>query len=109
MSALYIMRFLGGAGMGVGAIYIGRGTVVGVDMGDARYQGTYTEANGRLRGTIQMTLPSGGMLVIGQQVPPGFSTTLNIDWPINFTAGQQMVSVQGRQVNVTLEKVGDIP
>lgn len=109
MNALYIMRFLGGAGVGFGAIYIGHGKVVGVDAGNARYHGSYTEDGARLRGTITMTLPTGGTLVIGMQVPPGFSTTLNVDWPVNFTSGQQTVSVQGRQVSVTLEKVGDVP
>jgi hypothetical protein len=109
MSAFYIMRYQGGAGAGFGAVYIGRGTVVGADVGNGRYNGTYTEAGGRLRGNVTLTLPNGGILVTGQQVPPGYSIGMTFDWPTNITAGQQQISVQGRSVGVTFEKVGDIP
>jgi hypothetical protein len=109
MSALYIMRFLGGVGMGFGAVYVGRNTIVGVDSGNARYSGAYTENGGRMRGNVTMTLPQGGVLVTGQQVPPGTSIPMSFDWPSNFTSGQQQIAVQGRPVSVTFEKVGDVP
>lgn len=109
MSAFYIMRYQGGTGGGFGAIYIGRGIVVGADVGNGRYKGSYTEAAGRIRGNITLSLPSGGHLVTGQQVPPGTSIPITFDWPENFAAGAQQVSVQGRPVGVTFEKVGDVP
>jgi hypothetical protein len=109
MSSFYIMRYQGQTGAAFGAIYIGRGIIIGVDAGNGRYRGTYTEASGRLRGSLTLTLPSGGSLVTGQTVPPGTAIPINFDWPVHFTDGSQQVSVQGQQVHVTFEKIGDIP
>lgn len=110
MSALYTMRYLGGVGIGMGAIYVGKGTVVGVDVTGGRYKGNYTDSNGRLKGTVTATFPSGAQLVTGMSVPPGGAIQLALDWPVNFANGQaQQVSVSGRPVQVTLEKIGDIP
>lgn len=90
-------------------MYIGRGTVVGADVGNGRYHGSYAESGGRMRGTVTLTMPDGGVLVTGQQVPPRTSIPMTFDWPANFTAGAQPISVQGKAVNVTFEKVGDVP
>ena len=111
MSALYIMRYVGiGTGSsGFGAIYVGRNTIVGVDVGNGRYTGGYTEMNGRIRGQLTLTLPNGGTLVTGQQVAPGTSIPMAFDWPANFTSGPQSIAVQGRNVQATFEKVGDVP
>ena len=109
MSALYLMQYQGAAGVGGGAIYIGKGKVVGVDVGGSKYDGTYAEANGRIKGTATMTAGTGA-LVTGAQVQPGTKIPLSIDWPSNFANGQaQPISVMGQQVHVKLEKVGDIP
>ncbi|MHB1100527.1 MAG: hypothetical protein ACYC1L_00710 [Alphaproteobacteria bacterium] len=110
MSALYVMNYLGSTGVGIGAIYVGKGTIVGADAGGGRYSGTYVEANGRLKGTFYLSMPNGGQLVTGQQVPPGTKLPISADWPSNFANGQpQQVVVSGNPVQVTLEKVGDIP
>lgn len=109
MSAFYIMRYVGGVSSGFGAIYIGRHTIVGADVGNGRYSGGYTEAGGRLRGTVTLTMPSGGTLVGGQQVAAGTSIPMEFDWPENFTSGPQSILVQGKKVQVTFEKVGDVP
>lgn len=109
MSALYVMRYLGGTGNGAGAIYIGRGTIIGVDVGNARYHGSYTETAGRLRGGVTMTQETGGSLVTGLQVPAGTTIQISFDWPANFTTGPQALLVQGQPVNVSFEKIGDIP
>jgi hypothetical protein len=110
MSALYAMRYLGQTGVGAGAVYVGKGMIVGADVGNGRYHGTYTEAGGRLKATLTLTMASAGVLVTGQQVPAGTKIPMTADWPADFANGQaQSITVAGRQVQVTFEKIGDIP
>ena len=111
MSALYAMRYLGQTGStGAGAVYIGRGKIVGLDVGNGRYHGTYSEAGGRIKGSATLSMPSGGVLVTGHNVPAGTSIPLTVDWPANFANGQpQTIMVQGAPVQVAFEKIGDIP
>ena len=111
MSALYTMRYLGQSGVGMGAIYIGRGIIIGVDVANGRYSGTYREEGGRLKGTAKLFAPPGGaILVTGDQLPEGQVIPMQIDWPINFADGSpQTTMVQGTSVLVSFEKIGDIP
>lgn len=110
MSALYAMRYLGGAGVGLGAVYVGKGIIVGVDVGDGRYNGTYTEEGGRLQAKLTLSMPNGGLLVTGDQVTPGTEIPLTADWDSDFDSGQvQQIMVAGRPVEVTFEKIGDVP
>ncbi len=111
MSSLYIMRYLGQTGLGVGTMYVGKGMILGADTGNGRYSGTYTESNGRLQGTVTLSATGDGAeLVTGQRLPAGQSIPLQIDWPTNFADGNaQTVSVAGHPVQVTFEKLGDIP
>ena len=110
MSALYAMRYVGRADAGAGAIYIGRGTIVGVDVGGGRYRGTYAESSGRIKGTATLSLPNGGSLVTGKTAPPGTEIPLTIDWPLDFFSGKpQSIDVAGQPVQVSFEKIGDIP
>jgi hypothetical protein len=111
MSALYVMRYVGGTGnTGVGAIYIGKGTIVGVDVQNGRYHGTFTDHEGRVKATVTLSKAEGGPLVTGMQVAPGTTVPLTADWPADFANGQpQQIMVQGRPVQVTFEKIGDVP
>jgi hypothetical protein len=105
------MNYLGSTGVGFGAIYIGNGAFVGVDVANARYNGTYTEQGGRIQLTGQLTAPPGGAaLVTGAQLPAGQSIPLTADWPDDFANGNsQTISVAGNNVQVTFDKVGDCP
>lgn len=110
MSALYAMRYLGSTGVGAGSLYIGKGIVTGIDVGGGYYDGTYVEENGRLKGSAKLSAPRGAVLVTGQQLPAGASIALTVDWPKDFANGNaQTVSVNGMPVQVTFEKVRDIP
>lgn len=111
MSALYAMRYLGQSGIGLGAIYIGKGKIVGVDVANGRYSGSYKEEGGRVKATAQLSAPPGGaILVTGAQLPAGQSIPLTADWPANFADGNaQTIMVMGQPVQVTFEKIGDIP
>ena len=66
MSALYTMQYHGVAGFGGGVVYIGRGKILGMDMTQAHYEGSYTEQRGYIRGTV--TITAAGALVPGQPV-----------------------------------------
>lgn len=110
MSALYAMRYLGGTGVGMGAIFIGKGIILGVDVSNGRYNGTYTEEGDRLQASLTLSMPTGGVLVTGDQVPPGTEIPLTADWPKDFANGQaQQIIVSGNPVEVTFEKIGDVP
>ncbi|MCH9054141.1 MAG: hypothetical protein IIA72_24390 [Proteobacteria bacterium] len=111
MSALYAMRYLGQSDVGMGTLYIGRGVIVGVDVANGRYSGTYTEEGGRMKATATLSAPPGGAtLVTGDQLPAGQSVPLTADWPANFADGSaQEIMVMGRPVQVTFEKIGDVP
>lgn len=110
MSALYAMRYLGQTGVGAGAIYIGKGKIAGMDVGGGRYDGSYTEAGGRLKGNATLSAPSGATLVTGQQMAAGSKIPLSVDWPAAFADGAaQSITVAGRPVQVTFEKISDIP
>jgi hypothetical protein len=109
MSAFYAMNYVGQTGTGGGAVYVGNGKIVGIDVGNLRYNGTYTEAGGRMKGTVALTAPTGGTLVTGATLPAGSRLNLTLDWPTHFSDGKlQIVTIEGRQVHVTFEKVGDI-
>jgi hypothetical protein len=107
--ALYAMNFVGLTGTGVGAVYIGNGKIVGIDVGNLRYSGTYAEAGGRMRATVTLTAPTGGQLVTGTELPAGSQLKATADWPANFADGQpQQILIEGSPVHVTFEKIGDI-
>lgn len=110
MSALYTIRYLGATGLGFGILYIGRGTIVGADAGGGRYNGIYTESGGRMKMTTTLSMPDGGILVTGTQIPAGTDIPLSADWPTNFADGTaRSISVLGNEVQVTFEKIGDVP
>ena len=110
MSALYVMRFLGSSGVGSGVLYVGKGIVLGIDEGGARYSGTYTGKDGRFRGQATLSAPAGATLVTGQQANQAMVIPLSVDWPANFADGNaQSIGVDGKPVNVTFEKLGDTP
>lgn len=115
MSALYQMRYQGVAGVGHGAIYIGKGKVLGVDITGARYDGSYTGGGSLLNpgttltGAVTLTA-AGGTLVTGQPVPPGTQVQISFSLPPTFGNGQfQPVTVGGKPVQVAFDKIGDIP
>ena len=108
MSALYVMRYLGKSDTGAGALYIGKGIVLGVDTGGIRYRGIYTQSEGRLRAKVTMTATGDSTLVTGAILPAGQLLQITADWPEDFADGTaRQISIGGQQVSVMFEKVGD--
>jgi hypothetical protein len=110
MSALYIMRGLGQFGTGFGAMYIGRGVLLGLDFLNGRYSGTYTEEKGRLKVTASYAPPMPGLqLVPGKTLPFGRPIQMSADWPADFADGSpHLITFMQLSVRVTFEKIGDI-
>lgn len=107
--ALYAMTYAGKADVGGGAIFIGNGKVSGIDTGNIRYRGTYSEEGGRLKLNAMLSTPTGATLVTGDQLPPGTKLQLIADWPANFEDGEQLqITVGGKPVTVSFEKIDDI-
>lgn len=111
MSALYAIRYLGSAGTGFGAVYIGKGMFVGVDVSNGRYTGTYTESGGNMALSGTLTAPQGGAtLVTGDQLAAGTSLQLSAVWPATFADGSaQQIKIMNKPVQVAFEKIGDVP
>ena|ERR1700733_7556997 len=108
MSALYAMRYHA-ARTGHGAVYIGKGIVLGVDATGARYNGSYTIQGENLTGTVTL-IATGGALVTGQIVPKGTKVQIVLNLPPDLGNGEfQQVMVDGRPVRVAFDKIGDIP
>ena len=108
MSALYVMRYEGVAGVGHGAVFIGKGRILGVDIKGAKYEGTYSNKNGGLSGAATLT-SAGGELVTGQAAPAGSKVQIVFDLPANSTNGEFQLKIGGLPVRVLLAKVGDVP
>ncbi len=109
MSALYKMTYAGKSDIGAGVLYIGNSKIVGIDVGDMRYSGSYTEQSGVIDASVKLFAPTGGTLVTGQQLPAGTVLELRAKWPSNFANGQpQPITVAGQPVQVVLEKIDDI-
>jgi hypothetical protein len=110
MSALYKIRYLGSTGVGFGVLYIGRGKIIGIDVTNTRYTGSYVDEGGRMKGNLTLAPLVDAVLVTGKQVSPGTTIPITIDFPSNFADGRpQKVSVGGLPVAVTFEKIGDVP
>ena len=110
MSVLYALRYAGKTGIGVAAICIGGGTIVGFDGADGRYRGTYRVVNGRLQGEMTLTMAGVWPMVTGERSAAGQKLDITLDLPAEFGDGSpQQVSVGGHPVTITAQKVGEVP
>ncbi|MDQ0524208.1 hypothetical protein [Methylobacterium gregans] len=109
MGAFYRIDYAGTSGSGAGALALANGKVAGLDLGGGIYRGTYVEEAGHRRGIAVLSMPNGGLLVNGLQVPSGTEIPIEFAIPIDAPGGHTVtVSVAGRQVGVVLHKVGDL-
>jgi len=111
MSALYVLRLADRPGCCVGAVYLGRGVVVGVDVAGIRYSGTCERLPEGIRFHVIAGAPaSGAILASGRFFPPGEDTTITGLIPNDFETGASFdVRLLGASVTVSLDKIGDVP
>ena len=109
MSALYQLSYEGLIGFGHGALYIGKGLLLGSDAGGGRYRGSYKEENGRLVGSLSL-IASSASSVAGQPLPSGQVLEIPVDLPLDFADGRyHPMLVGGTHVGIAFAKIGDIP
>jgi hypothetical protein len=82
--ALYLMKFVGDADFGGGVLFIGNGKIVGMDIANLRFKGSYTVHEKRFVSSVTMTAPTGATLVTGQELPASSVVKLKTDWPLDF-------------------------
>jgi hypothetical protein len=110
MAGLYSIQYSGQTGVGAGALYVGNGVIAGFDMYGGRYQGTYKDNGDYINGSINLSLPGGGVLVTGDQLPAGASIQIPVEWPADLGNGTPMqLKVGERTVQVVLVKKADVP
>ena len=113
MGSLYIMEYAGNTGVGGGVLYIGNGTLLGADVGQIIYRGSYTENGGQVIGKATMKGSSGlpSPLVTGDMLPAGTEIPIEFNLPSSFADGRSphTISIAGRTVKVIFKKIGDVP
>lgn len=111
MSALYVLRLAGRPGCCVGAVYLGRGVVVGVDVAGIRYSGTCERSPQGIRFSVIADAPaSGAILTTGRFFPPGETAVISGLIPDDFETGASFdVQLLGASIAVALDKIGDVP
>lgn len=107
---LYLMKYHSGVNIGGGAMYIGHGIVSGVDIGEMRYSGNYTVDGEFVIVSAKMTATIGVELVTGASLPAGTTLDVSAQWPLTFADGKPVaINVMGFPVQVSFEKVSDLP
>jgi hypothetical protein len=110
MASLYAIQYSGQTGVGAGALYVGNGVIVGFDMSGGRYDGTYKDNGDYINGAISLSVPGGGALVTGDNLPAGASIQIPVDWPADLGNGEPMqLKIGERTVQVVLTKMADVP
>lgn len=109
MSALYQIRYQGVAGQGHGALYVGRGTVLGIDITGSRYHGSFSRQGAQLVGSGTLT-SAGATLVTGKQLAAGQQVQFQFTLPEDFAGNRfYQVIVDGMPVQVAFDVIGDVP
>jgi hypothetical protein len=110
MSTLYSLRYAGKTGLGVAAMSIGGGLIVGFDGAEGRYHGSYDEKDGRIRGTVTLTMAGAWPMVTGESAVQGQKLEITLDLPADFGNGEpHEIMLSGHPVTITAKKIGDVP
>lgn len=109
MSGFFRTDFSGAAGTYSGAAAIVNGKVAALDTGGGQLHGTYKEADGRLTGSIVVSVPGGGTLASGAQVGSGQGLTVPFDVSKDALDGHTFeLNVGGAQIRIRLTKIADL-
>lgn len=111
ISGFYTGYFAGSAGNGLALFVMRDGVLVGADVGGVQFDGNYAETNdGKLAGTVSVTVPPNATIVQGVTAPPqGMKYEVSISIPANFVDHPyiELVTPFGR-VNVRMVKMREI-
>jgi hypothetical protein len=111
MSAVFEVRIRGEAGEGLAVLYLGHGVVAGVSGTGVRLDGTYSQADGRTSWKVSLTAPAGQPLVTGQRFDAQTTFEVTTDWVLDEVekGRPQVLVLQDRHCELTLEKLRDLP
>jgi hypothetical protein len=109
--ALYVAYLTGQAGSSLGLFYIGDGSVYGIDVGLARYEGQYTQQDhcSPLVGTVEMILTQEVQLIMGPTNGPG-RVPIRLELGHDFANGDVIrFETPYGPINARFEKIQDLP
>jgi hypothetical protein len=110
IDGFYAAYLTGSSGQGLVMLIFRHGTVVGIDVAGAKYDGTYVEAVGGFAVKLSIWLPPNIFLVQGASTgPQGDSSELEFQLPVDFLS-QPYIRVNAKHgpVNVKLTKLREL-
>jgi hypothetical protein len=110
IDGFYAAYVTGSSGQGLIMLILRHGTIVGIDLAGAKYDGTYIDADGGVSVKLSLWLPPNILLVQGASTgPQGFNSTLDFQLPTDFLS-QPFIRVNANHgpVNVKLTKLREL-
>jgi hypothetical protein len=110
IDGFYAAYLTGSSGQGLVMLIFRHGTIVGIDVAGAKYDGTYSDAGGSFAIRLSIWLPPNILLVQGASTgPEGDSSELDFQLPGDFLS-QPYVRVNAKHgpVNVKLTKLREL-
>jgi hypothetical protein len=110
INGFYAAYLTGSAGQGFAMLVFRNGTIVGVDVAGARYDGTYGDAGSAFSIKLKVALPPNTLLVQGVSTgPQGDNSELEFQLPVNFLS-QPFLRINAKHgpVNVRLVKLREL-
>jgi hypothetical protein len=110
IDGFYAAYLTGGAGQGFVMFVFRRGTIVGIDVAGAKYDGIYSEAANGFLVKLKVSLPPNTLLVQGVSTgPQGDNSELDFQLPSDFLS-QPFIRVNAKHgpVNVKIVKLREL-
>jgi len=110
IDGFYAAYLTGSSGQGLVMLIFRHGTIVGIDVAGAKYDGTYTGAGGGFAIKLTIWLPPNVLLVQGVNTgPQGDSSQLDFQLPADFLS-QPFIRINAKHgpVNAKLVKLREI-
>jgi hypothetical protein len=110
IDGFYSAYLTGSAGQGFAMLVFRHGTIVGVDVAGARYDGIYTEAANGFPVRLKVSLPPNTLLVQGVSTgPEGDNSELEFQLPLEFLS-QPFIRINAKHgpVNVKIVKLREL-
>jgi hypothetical protein len=110
INGFYAAYFTGSSSQGFALLVFRNGTVVGVDTGGLKYDGTYTNTKDGFTVKLNLLIPPNTQLVQGvSSGPTGETAELEFQIPTDFLS-QQFIRINGKHgpINVKLAKLREL-
>jgi hypothetical protein len=111
IDGFYAAYLTAGASQGFGMLVFRKGEIVGVDVGGAKFDGTYRETQNGLAIKLTVSLPPNTLLIQGVTTgPEGEISELEFQLPADFLS-QPFIRIDAKHgpVNAKLTKLRELP